>query len=68
MTSSGTLLALAHHDAPDRAQRTLTFEERALYQPAIEEVYFGAGSEREQITHTGPRSTHKFMPSWNPDF
>jgi hypothetical protein len=40
LTSSGTLLALPHHDAPERAQRTLTFEERVLYQRAIEEVYW----------------------------
>jgi hypothetical protein len=38
LTSSGTLLALPHHDAPERAQRTLTFEERVLYQRATEEV------------------------------
>ena len=40
LTSSGTLLALSHHDAPGRAQRTLTFEERVSYQRAIEEVYW----------------------------
>src|SRR5207244_2488609 len=40
LTSSGTLLALSQHDAPGRAQRTLTFEERVSYQRAIEEVYW----------------------------
>src|SRR5437870_10817999 len=40
LTSSGTLLALSQHDAPWRAQRTLTLEERASYQRAIEEVYW----------------------------
>jgi hypothetical protein len=40
LTSSGTLLALSQHDAPARAQRTLTFEERVSYQRAIEEVYW----------------------------
>jgi FG-GAP-like repeat len=40
LTSSGTLLALSQHDAPWRAQRTLTFEERVSYQRAIEEVYW----------------------------
>src|SRR5262245_52546259 len=32
LTSSGTLLALSQHDAPGRAQRTVTFEERVSYQ------------------------------------
>jgi len=40
LTSSGTLLALSQHDAPGRAQRTVTFEERVSYQRAIEEVYW----------------------------
>src|SRR5438874_6543175 len=40
LTSSGTLLALSQHDAPGRAQRTLTLEERVSYQRAIEEVYW----------------------------
>src|SRR6266480_5018906 len=40
LTSSGTLLALSQHDAPGRAQRTLTFEERVSYQRTIEEVYW----------------------------
>src|SRR5439155_8108324 len=40
LTSSGTLLALSQHDAPGRARRTLTFEERVAYQRAIEEVYW----------------------------
>jgi hypothetical protein len=40
LTSSGTLLALSQHDAPGKAQRTLTFEERVSYQRAIEEVYW----------------------------
>ena len=40
LTSSGTLLALSQHNAPGRAQRTLTFEERVSYQRAIEEVYW----------------------------
>src|SRR5439155_24166518 len=40
LTSSGTLLALSQHDAPGRAQRTLTFEERVSYQRAIEEIYW----------------------------
>jgi hypothetical protein len=40
LTSSGTLLALSRHDAPGRAQRTLTFEERVSYQRAIEGVYW----------------------------
>jgi N-acetylneuraminic acid mutarotase len=39
LTSSGELLALSQ-DAPGRAQRTLTFEERVSYQRAIEEVYW----------------------------
>src|SRR5207237_360474 len=40
LTSSGTLLALSQHDAPRRARRTLTFEERVSYQRAIEDVYW----------------------------
>src|SRR6059058_879511 len=40
LTSSGTLLALSQHDAPGRARRTLTFEERVSYQRAIEDVYW----------------------------
>ncbi len=40
LTSSGTLLALSQHEAPGRAQRTLTFEERVSYQRAIEDVYW----------------------------
>jgi hypothetical protein len=40
LTSSDTLLALSQPDAPGRAQRTLTFEERLSYQRAIEEVYW----------------------------
>jgi N-acetylneuraminic acid mutarotase len=40
LTSSGTLLALSQHDAPGRAQRTLTFEERVSYHRVIEEVYW----------------------------
>jgi len=40
LTSSGTLLALSQHNAPGRAQRTLTFEERVSHQRAIEEVYW----------------------------
>jgi N-acetylneuraminic acid mutarotase len=40
LTSSGTLLALSQHEAPGRAQRTLTLQERVLYQRAIEEVYW----------------------------
>ena len=40
LTWSGTLLALSRHDAPGRAERTLTFEERVSYQRAIEEVYW----------------------------
>jgi N-acetylneuraminic acid mutarotase len=40
LTSSSTLLGLSQHDAPGRAQRTLTFEERVSYQRAIEEVYW----------------------------
>src|SRR6266850_6501952 len=40
LTSSGTLLALSQHNAPGRAQRTLTFEERVAHQRAIEEVYW----------------------------
>src|SRR6478735_6098840 len=40
LRSNGTLLALSQHDSPGRAQRTLTFEERVLYQRAIEEVYW----------------------------
>jgi hypothetical protein len=40
LASSGTLLALSQHDAPGRAQRTLTVEERVSYQRAIEEVYW----------------------------
>jgi hypothetical protein len=40
LTSSGTLLALSQHEAPGRAQRTLTLEERVSYQRAIEEVYW----------------------------
>jgi N-acetylneuraminic acid mutarotase len=35
-----TLLALSQHEAPGRAQRTLTLEERVSYQRAIEEVYW----------------------------
>src|SRR5438046_1004610 len=40
LTSGGTLLALSQHEAPGRAQRTLTLEERVSYQRAIEEVYW----------------------------
>src|SRR5437868_5554353 len=40
LTSSGTLLALSQHDAPRRARRTLTFEERVSYQRAIEDAYW----------------------------
>src|SRR4029077_17294920 len=40
LTSSGTLLALSQHEAPGRAQRTLTLEERVSYQRAIEDVYW----------------------------
>src|SRR4029077_8770150 len=41
LTSSGTLLALSEHELPGRVQRTLTLQERVLYQRAIEEVYCG---------------------------
>ena len=40
LTSSGTLLALSQPEAPGRAQRTLTLEDRVSYQRAIEEVYW----------------------------
>src|SRR5438874_11953878 len=40
LTSSGILLALSQHDAPRRARRTLTFEERVSHQRAIEGVYW----------------------------
>jgi len=40
LTSSSTLLALSQHELPGRVQRTLTLQERAWYQPAIEEVYW----------------------------
>jgi N-acetylneuraminic acid mutarotase len=40
LTSSRTLLAWSQHEAPRRAQRTLTFEERVSYQRAIEDVYW----------------------------
>src|SRR5437870_11170875 len=40
LTSSGALPALSQHDAPGRARRTLTFEERVSYQRAIEDVYW----------------------------
>ena len=40
LTSSGTLLALSQPEAPGRAQRKLTLEERVSYQRAIEEVYW----------------------------
>src|SRR5947207_1161287 len=40
LTSSGTLLALSQHELHGRAQRTLTLQERVLYQRAIEEVYW----------------------------
>ena len=40
LTSSGTLLALSQHELPGRVQRTLTLQERVLYQRAIEEVYW----------------------------
>jgi hypothetical protein len=39
-TSSGTLLALSHHELPGRVRRTLTLQERVSYQRAIEEVYW----------------------------
>ena len=39
-SSGGALLAMSQHDAPGRAQRTLTLEERVSYQRAIEEVYW----------------------------
>jgi hypothetical protein len=38
---SGALLAFFRHEAPSKfSQRTLTFEERAAYQRAIEDVYW----------------------------
>ena len=40
LTSSGTLLAFSRDEAPGRAQRTLTLQERVSYQRAIEEVYW----------------------------
>jgi N-acetylneuraminic acid mutarotase len=40
LTSSGTLLALSRPEAPGRAQRKLTLEERLSYQRAIEDVYW----------------------------
>ena len=40
LTSSRKLLALSQHEAPGRAQRTLTLQERVSYQRAIEEVYW----------------------------
>src|SRR5207237_2124349 len=40
LTSSGALPALSQHDAPGRARRTLTFEERVSYQRAVEDVYW----------------------------
>ncbi len=40
LTSNGTLLALSQPEAPGRAQRKLTLEERVSYQRAIEEVYW----------------------------
>jgi N-acetylneuraminic acid mutarotase len=40
LTSSGTLLALSQPEAPGRAQRKLTLEERVSYQRVIEEVYW----------------------------
>jgi hypothetical protein len=40
LTSSGKLLALSQHELPGRIQRTLTLQERVLYQRAIEEVYW----------------------------
>src|SRR5438105_1723492 len=40
LTSSGALPALSQHDAPGRARRTFTFEQRVLYQRAIEDVYW----------------------------
>src|SRR5215216_370639 len=40
LTLSGTLLELSQHELPRRAQRTLTLQQRVLYQRAIEEVYW----------------------------
>ena len=40
LTSSGTLLALSQQELPAGVQRTLTFQERVLYQRAIEDVYW----------------------------
>jgi len=40
LTSIGTLLALSQHELLGRPQRTLTLQERVLYQRAIEEVYW----------------------------
>ncbi len=39
-TTSGPLLALSQHEVPGRVQKTLTLQERVLYQRAIEEVYW----------------------------
>src|SRR2546423_1461059 len=55
LTSSGTLLALSQHDAPGRARRTLTFEERGAYQRAVEDVYW-----RHRI---GPKENADAKPS-----